>query len=78
MSTGMRTRHDAAFKAKVALEAIKEKGTLAQLCPRSSRRCGRRGELVVQKLLRTADQCALGRTHPRGCECVYQSSSFGS
>jgi len=31
MSVGMRKRHDAAFKTKVALEAIKEERTLAQL-----------------------------------------------
>ncbi len=31
MSMGIRKRHDAAFKAKVTLEAIKEERTLAQL-----------------------------------------------
>lgn len=31
MSAGMRKRHDVAFKVKVALEAIKEERTLAQL-----------------------------------------------
>lgn len=31
MSVGMRKRHDAAFKVKVALETIKKKGMLAQL-----------------------------------------------